>query len=108
MARRKRQKDRDVRRALRERVAAAVAGAFPGCAADFCGGVERSRMGTRGVALGFRVRDARGTYRSNVIWLNPEYGGGERRVGPVGGEGVERVSVEAMTGRPGAGGEQES
>ena len=75
MARRKNQKARDVRRGLRARVAAAVAEAFPGCTADFCGGVERSRMATLGVTLGFRVRDSRGKHRSNIIWLNAEYDG---------------------------------
>jgi hypothetical protein len=75
MARRKNQRARDVRRGLKVKVAAAVAEAFPGCTADFCGGVERSRMAYRGVSLGFRVRDARGKYRSNIIWLNPLYEG---------------------------------
>jgi hypothetical protein len=56
-------------------VTAAVAEAFPGCEADFCGGVERSRMAVLGPTLGFRVREADGTYRSNVIWLNPGYTG---------------------------------
>jgi hypothetical protein len=56
-------------------IASAVAEAFPGCTAEFCGGVERSRMATRGPTLGFRVKDERGRYRSNIVWLNPEYQG---------------------------------
>ena len=32
-------------------------------------------MATLGVTLGFRVRDAHGKHRSNIIWLNPEYDG---------------------------------
>ena len=75
MARRKNQKKRDVRRSLRAAIAAAVAEAFPGCSAEFCGGVERSRMAKLGVTLGFRVKDGRGKYHSNVVWLNPEYEG---------------------------------
>jgi hypothetical protein len=75
MGRRKNQKARDVRRALRAAVASAVAGAFPGCTAEFSGGVERSRMATLGPTLGFRVKDSRGTYRSNIIWVDPTYEG---------------------------------
>jgi hypothetical protein len=75
MARRKNQKARDVRKALRAAIADAVAEAFPGCTAEFTGGVERSRMAKVGVTLGFRVKDARGKYRSNVIWIDPTYEG---------------------------------
>jgi hypothetical protein len=75
MARRKNQKKRDVRRSLRAAVAAAVAEAYPGCTAEFCGGVERSRMAKLGPTLGFRVKDGRGRCRSNVVWLNPGYEG---------------------------------
>ena len=75
MARRKNQKARDVRRQLRTTLAAAVAEAFPGCTAEFCGGVEQSRMATRGNTLGFRVQDGRRKYRSNVIWVDPQYEG---------------------------------
>jgi hypothetical protein len=75
MARRKNQKVRDVRKLVWKRVGAAVAEAFPGCVADFCGGVERSRMATLGPTLGFRVRDSKGKYRSNIIWIDPSYTG---------------------------------
>jgi hypothetical protein len=75
MTRDKKQRARDVRRKLRATIAVAVAEAFPDCSAEFCGGVERSRMATRGPTLGFRVKDVRGRYRSNVIWVNPEYEG---------------------------------
>jgi hypothetical protein len=75
MARRKNQKAREVRRNLRAAVARAVAEAFPGCTAEFSGGVERSRMAMRGPTLGFRVKDGRGKYRSNLIWIDPEYEG---------------------------------
>ena len=75
MARRKNQKARDVRRKLRAAIAGAVAEAFPGCTAEFSGGVERSRMATLGPTLGFRIKDARGKYRSNMIWFDPTYEG---------------------------------
>jgi hypothetical protein len=75
MARRKNQKKRDVRRKLRGDIAAAVAEAYPGCMAEFGGGVERSRMATRGPTLGFRIKDGRGKYRSNIIWIDPTYEG---------------------------------
>ena len=75
MARRKKQKARDVRRKLRGAIAAAVREAFPDCAAEFCGGVERSRMATHGPTLGFRLKDVRGKYRSNIVWFDPTYEG---------------------------------
>lgn len=76
MSRRKKQKTRDVRRALRAAIANAVAEAFPGCRAEFSGGVERSRMAKLGDrTLRFRVKDSRGKYRSNIIWVNPTYEG---------------------------------
>lgn len=89
MARRKKQVARDLRRGLRARVSAAVAEAFPGCEADFFGGVERSRMAVLGVTLGFRVRGADGKYRSNIIWLNQGY------TGAVSAEWVERAVTKS-------------
>jgi hypothetical protein len=48
----------------------------PGYTAEFSGGVERSRMATlRTVTLGVRLKDARGEYRSNMIWINSHYEG---------------------------------
>lgn len=75
MAHDKKRRARDTRRHLRGEISRAVAEAFPGCTAEFCGGVERSRMATRGPTLGFRLKDARGKYRSNVIWIDPSYAG---------------------------------
>lgn len=75
MARRKNQKARDVRRTLRAAIAAAVAQAFPGFTAEFSGGVERSRMAKLGPTLGFRLKDSRGKYHSNIIWVDPTYEG---------------------------------
>ena len=61
---------------IRRKVNAVVATAYPGCLAEFSGGVEQSRMATRGPTFGFRVKHAQtGKYRSNVIWLNPDYDG---------------------------------
>jgi hypothetical protein len=76
MARDKKQRARDNRRRIRTAISAAVSQAFPGCTADFCGGVEFSRMAKLGEAtLGFRIKDARGKHRSNIIWINTEYEG---------------------------------
>lgn len=75
MARRKRQKQRDVRKRLRAAIARAVEEAIPGCTAEFCGGVEQSRMATLGPTLGFRVKDQWGKYHSNIIWIDPGYEG---------------------------------
>jgi hypothetical protein len=76
MARDKKQRARDSRRQVRAAISAAVAQACPGCTADFCGGVEYSRMAKLGSrTLGFRVKDGRGKYRSNIIWVNAEYDG---------------------------------
>lgn len=75
MAHDKKRRERDVRRHVRAEVSRAVAEAFPDCTAEFCGGVERSRMASRGPTLGFRVKDSRAKYRSNVIWLNAGYEG---------------------------------
>jgi hypothetical protein len=52
-----------------------VAEEFSGRVADFCGGVERSRMATSGPALGFPVRNPKGKYRSSVIRVDPIYTG---------------------------------
>ena len=75
MARRKNQKSRDVRRNLKGLISAAVTRAFPGCTAEFGGGVERSRMAKLGPTLGFRIKDENGKYRSNIIWFDPTYEG---------------------------------
>ena len=75
MARRKNQKERDVKRNVKAAISAAVAKAYPGCTAEFSGGVERSRMATLGPTLGFRIRDQRGKYRSNIIWFDATYEG---------------------------------
>jgi hypothetical protein len=60
VARRKEQKARDVRRKVRGAIAAAVRGAFPDFAAEYRGGVERSRMATHGPTLGFRLKGSLG------------------------------------------------
>jgi hypothetical protein len=75
MAHDKKQRVRDIRKQLRGEISRAVAEAFPDFTAEFCGDVERSRMATRGQTLGFRLKDSRGRYRSNIIWLNASYDG---------------------------------
>ena len=68
---------RENRGDIRRKVNATVAAEFPGCVAEFSGGAERSRMATRGPTLGFRIKHVQtGKYRSNIIWVNPEYTGG--------------------------------
>ena len=69
-------KQRDNRASIRRKVNATVAREFPGCVAEFCGGVESSRMAARGPTLGFRVKhNQSGKYRSNMIWVNPDFEG---------------------------------
>ena len=78
MSRKRKQKKqkRDNKSSIRRKVNLVVSAEFPGCVAEFCGGVEQSRMATRGPTFGFRVKNSRtGKYRSNVIWLNPTYDG---------------------------------
>jgi hypothetical protein len=78
MSRKRKQKKqkRDKKGGIRRNVNAVVASEFPGCVAEFCGGVEQSRMAARGPTFGFRVKHAQsGKFRSNVIWLNPDYDG---------------------------------
>ncbi len=74
--RRLKKQKRDNKGDIRRKVNAIVALEFLGCIAEFSGGVERSRMATRGPTFGFRIKHAQtGKYRSNVIWLNPDYDG---------------------------------
>ena len=76
MARKRKQQKRDRKADIRRKVNAAAAAEFPGCVAEFSGGVARSRMAAVGPTFGFRVKDARtGKYRSNMIWLNPDFEG---------------------------------
>lgn len=60
---------------IRRAINAIVAEVYPGCAAVFCGHAQTSRMGRSNVTFGFRIRDENGKYRSNLIWVNPEYAG---------------------------------
>ena len=72
----RKKQQRDNRGDIRRKVNSVVASEFPGCVAEFSGGVEQSRMATRGPTFGFRVKHAQtGKYRSNQIWLNPDYDG---------------------------------
>ena len=73
----KRQKrQRNNRNDIRRKVNESVAEVYPGCIAEFCGGVSISRMATRGPTLGFRIKNSStGKYHSNVIWVNPDFAG---------------------------------
>jgi len=73
MSRRKRNAGRRVKDTLRQRIAGAVAAAFPGCTAVFVG--QQSRASLVGRTFGFRVRDGAGKYRSNIVWVDPSYAG---------------------------------
>ena len=76
MGRNKRlQKQQDNRARLRREIAAIIAEVYPDCVPVFSGNADSSRMGRRSVTLGFRLRDKWGKFRSNMIWLNPEYSG---------------------------------
>lgn len=78
MSRKSKQKKqkRDNKSSIRRKVNAVVSAEYPGCVAEFCGGVEQSRMASRGPTFGFRVKNSQtGKYRSNFIWLNPTYNG---------------------------------
>ncbi len=75
MANNKKNKARNVKQQIREKINKAVSEAFSGHCADFCGGVEQSRMAKRGRTMGFRVKDSSGKCCSNIIWINPEYEG---------------------------------
>ncbi len=73
---RRKKKQRENRVDIRKKVNAAVAEAYPGCVAEFCGGVEQSRMASRGRTLGFRIKNLQTRkYHSNIIWVNPEFRG---------------------------------
>ena len=54
------------RKKLREQIAEYVARAFPGCAAVFVG--QQSRAALKGRTFGYRVRDSKGKFRSNIFW----------------------------------------
>ena len=58
---------------LRAEIAGHVAALYPGCVAEFVGQQSRARLVSR--TFGFRVQDPRGKYRSNIVWVNPEYAG---------------------------------
>jgi hypothetical protein len=64
---------KQIKEKIRKQISAHVRTAFPGCVAQFCG--QQSGAALVGRTFGFRVRDPRGGYRSNIIWLNSEYDG---------------------------------
>ena len=73
MSRDKQKADRRVKRLIRKQIAAHVRNAFPGCTAEFCGQQSGAALVSR--TFGFRVRDASGKYRSNIVWVDPSYSG---------------------------------
>lgn len=73
MPRDKKKDARDLKRQLERQISAHVRTAFPGCTAEFCG--QRGAAAKVARTLGFRVRDTSGKYRSNIVWLNPDFDG---------------------------------
>jgi hypothetical protein len=73
MSRNKQKRAKQVKDDVRRQIASHVASAFPGCTAVFVG--QQSGAALKGRTFGFRVRDARGKFRSNIIWTDPEYEG---------------------------------
>ena len=67
----KRKAKQQVKDTLRRRIGVAVATAFPEYSAVFLG--QQSRAALVGRAFGFRVRDARGKFRSNIVWIDSAY-----------------------------------
>lgn len=53
---------------------AAIQAAYPDCEVVFgCHGDYGGHRAPRDHTLAFRLRDARGKYRSNVVWLMPDW-----------------------------------
>jgi hypothetical protein len=73
MARDKQKGNKEVKRKIKKQVAAHVKNAFPGCIAEFCGQQSGAALVSR--TFGFRVREQGGKYRSNIIWVDPDYSG---------------------------------
>jgi hypothetical protein len=72
MSRRKTQSTKaHAKSTLRKQIAAHVAVLFPSCTAEFVGQQSRARLVAR--TFGFRVKDERGKYKSNIVWLDPAY-----------------------------------
>ena len=70
MSRRKTQTNKaHAKSKLRKQIAAYVAALFPGCTAEFVGQQSRAKLVAR--TFGFRVKDQRGKYQSNIVWLDP-------------------------------------
>jgi hypothetical protein len=73
MSRNKQKSGKQIKQKIRKQIATHVKNGFPGCVAEFCG--QQSGAALVGRTFGFRVRDAGGKYRSNIVWVNPEYSG---------------------------------
>lgn len=58
---------------MRQRISQHVAKVFPGCHAEFVGSQSAAALVSR--TFGFKVKDGKGRYRSNIIWLDPAYEG---------------------------------
>ena len=68
-----RKSQKEVKQTIRKQITAHVRNAFPGCIAEFCGQQSGAALVSR--TFGFRVREQGGKYRSNIIWVDPDYSG---------------------------------
>jgi hypothetical protein len=82
---------RESKLSLRKQIAAHVAALFPGCTAEFVGQQSRAKLVSR--TFGFRIKDERGKYKSNIVWLNPEH------EGPVSQAWVEQAIAQSNQSR---------
>ncbi len=73
MSRDKQKTAKLVKEGIQKQIAAHVRAAFPGCVAEFCG--QQGTAAKVGRTFGFQVREAAGKYRSNIVWVDPEYTG---------------------------------
>ncbi|MEO6810373.1 MAG: hypothetical protein ABI353_14755 [Isosphaeraceae bacterium] len=64
---------KQVKAKIRRQIARHVKTLYPDCVADFIG--QQGHAAKTGRTFGFRVLDNGGKYRSNIVWVNPNYDG---------------------------------
>ena len=69
----RRKSQKQVKQTIKKQITSHVRSAFPGCIAEFCGQQSGAALVSR--TFGFRVREQGGKYRSNIIWVDPDYSG---------------------------------
>lgn len=73
MGGKKQKRAKEIKDSIRKQIAQHVRNAFPDCSAVFIG--KQGSLAPRVRTFGFRVRDQFGKFRSNIIWVDPEYDG---------------------------------